>query len=84
MSFSQSGGPTTLDCTQAGNLAACDARSLRRAMGTSSSTGGITASAMYVVSGLTAGTYTFTAVYRTTAGGTGTFADRNIIVIPLP
>ena len=40
-------------------------------------------SATYVVSGLSAGSHAFTAKYRT-AGGTETFANRSIIVIPLP
>jgi hypothetical protein len=41
------------------------------------------ASASFVVSGLTPGSTTFTAVYRTTAG-TGTFQNRSIWAIPLP
>jgi hypothetical protein len=41
------------------------------------------ASATFVVSGLTPGTYTFTAKYRTTQG-TATFRNRSIWVIPLP
>jgi hypothetical protein len=44
---------------------------------------GCQGSAMYVVSGLAAGSHTFTAKYRAIAG-TETFADRNIILIPLP
>jgi len=40
-------------------------------------------SASYVVSGLTPGSHTFTAKYRSGAG-TETFANRSIIVIPLP
>jgi hypothetical protein len=40
-------------------------------------------SASYVVSDLTAGSHTFTAKYRSGAG-TETFANRSIIVIPLP
>jgi hypothetical protein len=40
-------------------------------------------SATYVVSGLTAGSHTFTAKYRSGAGSE-TFAHRSIIVIPLP
>ena len=39
-------------------------------------------SATYLVTGLTAGSNTFTAKYRPT-GGTGTWANRSIIVIPL-
>ncbi len=40
-------------------------------------------SATYFVSGLTAGSNTFTAKYRV-AGNTGTFVNRSIIVVPLP
>jgi len=43
----------------------------------------IRASATYVVTGLTNGSNTFTAKYRE-SGGASTFADRSIIVIPLP
>ena len=43
----------------------------------------VQASATYLVSGLTAGSNTFTAKYRVDAS-TGTFVNRNIIVIPLP
>jgi hypothetical protein len=47
------------------------------------STTGFQGSATYVVTGLSAGSHTFTAKYRTT-GNTETFANRSIIVIPLP
>jgi hypothetical protein len=40
-------------------------------------------SATFLVTGLTAGSNTFMAKYRVD-GGTGTFANRTIIVIPLP
>jgi hypothetical protein len=40
-------------------------------------------SATFYVTGLTAGSTTFTAKYDVTAG-TGTFANRTIIVVPLP
>ena len=40
-------------------------------------------SATYFVSGLTAGSNTFTAKYRV-AGTTGRFVNRSIIVVPLP
>ncbi len=40
-------------------------------------------SATFFVTGLTAGSNTFTAKYRVT-GGTGTYLNRTIIVIPLP
>jgi len=42
----------------------------------------IQASATYFVSGLTAGSNTFTAKYRGT--NTCTFANRKIVVIPMP
>ena len=41
-------------------------------------------SATYLVTGLTAGSNTFTAQYRLGTAGTCTFLNRNIIVIPLP
>jgi hypothetical protein len=41
------------------------------------------ASASFVLSGLTAGSTTFTAVYRTDSG-TATFRNRSIWVMPLP
>jgi hypothetical protein len=44
---------------------------------------GFQGSATYVVSGLSEGSHTFTAKYRRT-GHTETFANRSIIVIPLP
>jgi hypothetical protein len=44
---------------------------------------GFQGSATYVVSGLTPGSHTFTAKYRASAG-VETFANRTIIVIPLP
>lgn len=44
---------------------------------------GVQASAMYVHTGLNNGSNTFTAKYMVT-DGTGLFAKRNIIVIPLP
>jgi len=53
-----------------------------RDFGSSGGTGFVQASATFYVTGLTPGTYTFTAKYRTT-GGTATFANRNIIVQPL-
>jgi hypothetical protein len=40
-------------------------------------------SATFFLSGLTAGSTTFTAKYRVSAG-TGTFVNRSIIVVPLP
>ena len=41
------------------------------------------ASATYFVTGLTAGSNVFTAKYDVSAG-TGTFANRTIVVVPLP
>jgi hypothetical protein len=40
------------------------------------------ASATYLVTGLSAGSHTFTARYRVTAGGNAQFANRSLIVIP--
>lgn len=40
------------------------------------------ASATYLVTGLTAGSHTFTAKYRVTGGGNASFANRGLIVIP--
>jgi hypothetical protein len=40
------------------------------------------ASAVFLVTGLSAGAHTFTAKYRV-SGGTGTFVNRRIAVIPL-
>jgi hypothetical protein len=63
-------------------VAAVDTQALVRDFGSSGGTGFVQASATFYVTGLTPGTYTFTAKYRTT-GGTATFANRNIIVQPL-
>jgi hypothetical protein len=75
MSFTAGGVPTASDTT-----------ALVREHGGSSSTGYIQGSATYLVSSLTAGSNTFTAVYRksSTTANTCIFANRNIIVIPLP
>jgi hypothetical protein len=43
----------------------------------------VRASATVLVTGLTPGSTTFTAKYRTSLG-TGTFANRDVVVIPLP
>ena len=64
-------------------VAASDTRALIREGGGSSSTGYVQASATYRVTGLTAGSNVFTLQYRTSSG-TGAFANRNIVVIPLP
>jgi hypothetical protein len=40
----------------------------------------VQASATYVLSGLTAGTNTFTLNYRVGGGGTATFGSRNLMV----
>jgi hypothetical protein len=69
MSFAISGGTA---------VAASDATSLVRAGTTLEQ-----ASAMYLVTGLNAGSTTFTAQYRTTSGSTATFENRSITVIPL-
>ena len=68
------------DCSVA---ATCDAQALVRDLGGNGDSGYIQASATYFVTGLSAGSHTFTALYRET-GGTAAFANRNIIVIPMP
>jgi hypothetical protein len=42
------------------------------------------ASAIFVLSGLSPGNTTFTAVYRSSTGTTATFQNRYIVVQPLP
>jgi fructose-specific phosphotransferase system IIC component len=76
MGFAVSGATT---------LSASDAQSLVAGIlgGASSPQPDMQGSATYLVTGLTAGSNTFTAKYRI-SGNTGTFANRNIIVIPLP
>ena len=49
-----------------------------------SDTGTIQASGTYLVTGITPGSQTFTAQYHTSGGKTATFANRSLIVIPLP
>ncbi len=61
-----------------GNISASDARSLRLPAGGG---GGSQASASYFVTGLAAGTKTFT-TYIKHAGNTVTFSNRQITVIP--
>jgi len=58
-------------------ISASDTRALVRTSGSA-----IQASAMYVVTGLIAGSNTFTLQYKSN-GGTATFSNRNIIVMPL-
>jgi hypothetical protein len=67
-------------------LAASDAQSLMLSSGVNaaaSNTIGAQMSATYLVTGLTAGSNTFTLQYKT-SGDTVTFVNRNIIVIPIP
>lgn len=45
--------------------------------------GGTRYGASFLLQGLTAGSTTFTAKYRISVGGTGTWSDRQIIVTPL-
>ena len=71
MAFAVSGNTT---------LAASDATALRWS---GKNGDGMQFSATYLVTGLTAGSNTFTAKYRTSAN-TATFTNRSIIVIPLP
>ena len=58
--------------------AASDTQSL------SADTTPLQASATYVVTGLTAGSHTFTAKYRVSGGGNAQFSNRSLIVLPLP
>ena len=62
-------------------MAASDTQAYIVKNGTGSNT--VQGSATFYVIGLTAGSNTFTAKYRVDAG-TGTFANRTIVVIPLP
>jgi hypothetical protein len=75
MSFAVSGATT---------ISAADARSVGLTSAGNSFVMG-SGSGVFVVSGLTAGSNTFTAKYRSTAGGGATtpFAERQIMVIPL-
>jgi len=61
--------------------ATCDAQALVRTHGSSSGTGRVQASATYVVTGLSAGSHTFTLMYR--VSGSATIANRTILVTPL-
>lgn len=72
MAFAISGATT---------VAASDSYSLQTQSAAATAGAQVTASATYLVTGLTAGTNTFTCKYRVT-GGTGNFALRNIIVEP--
>jgi hypothetical protein len=62
---------------------ATDARAVIREHGSSSGTGGIQASTTTVVTGLTAGSNTFTLQYKGDNTNTCTFSNRTITVIPL-
>jgi hypothetical protein len=64
-------------------VTASDAFAIVREHGTSSATGFIQGSATYLLTGLTPGSNTFALAYRGT-GGTSTFTNRQIVVIPLP
>jgi hypothetical protein len=72
MSFSSSSG--------SGNVTASDTRALIRNLASGSF---IQASATYFVTGLSAGSHTFTLEYRSSIG-TATFLNRSITVIPMP
>jgi len=60
-----------------------DPRAVIREQGSSTSTGLIQASMTTLVTGLTAGSHTFTAKYKTNGTSTA-FSNRSIIAIPLP
>jgi hypothetical protein len=75
MSFASTGA--------SGNVGADVARSLRLLSESSAAT--VQMSASYIVQGLSPGSHTFVAKYRTTVAGQSVFfAFRTIIVIPLP
>lgn len=67
--------------TGANTVATSDAQSL--AFTSPTAGGGIRFGAAWLMQGLTAGSTTFTAKYRISVGGTGTWQDRQIIVTPL-
>jgi hypothetical protein len=66
------------DTSGATTIAASDDRSLQF-----NSASGMTFSAVYMQTGLTPGIHTFSAKYRISVGGTTTFSQRRIGVIPL-
>ena len=69
--------------TGSGNVAADDTRAL--AYFPARSEGGAQVSAVFFVTGLSAGNHTFTTNTRNTASGSGTtFSNRSITVIPMP
>jgi hypothetical protein len=75
MSFVTTGG--------SGNVAADDTRALQFFPGRP--TDGAQVSASFYVTGLSAGSHTFTTNIRNTAAGSGTtFSNRSITVIPMP
>jgi hypothetical protein len=63
--------------------ASTDSRALIREHGSSSGTGYMQASATFVVTGLNAGSNTFTLQYKSSTG-TAQFLNRSIIVQPIP
>jgi hypothetical protein len=75
MSFTESGLFNTRNCSP---VTVCDNQALGRGGSTF-----VQDSAVFFVGGLNAGSTTFTLAYRS-LGGTATFANRNIIVIPAP
>lgn len=73
MSFAISGATT---------VAASDTFATQRRVSDNNAAGLETSGALFLVTGLTAGSNTFTASYRVNAG-TGTFDTRSILVVPL-
>ena len=63
--------------------AASDAQAFSVLRGGSQGAIAVQGTATFYVTGLTPGSTTFTAKYDVT-GGTGTFANRSIVVVPLP
>jgi hypothetical protein len=74
MGFAVSGATT---------IAPSDAQTFNFANGGAANTVSVQGSATYLVTGLTAGSNTFTAKYRVN-GATGTWSNRSIVVLPLP
>lgn len=73
MGYDVSGGST---------ISAAASKSIQ--FGTNNVANVIQCSSIFLSTGLTPGSNTFTAKYRTSVSGSSTFSNRNLIVIPLP
>jgi hypothetical protein len=78
MSFDSSGG--------SGNVTASDSRALDlESLGASAASVSMQSSATFMVTGLSAGSHTFTARYRKSgSSGEVDFHNRSLVVVPLP